>query len=251
MVLSTQTYADPSVVRAAVFGYDTMKKLQLVVVTALAYDAIVTMDQEIKYFWRTPRSTVQFLYFANRYIGILGAIAGLVGNFSIWTNNIVYWISLVAVNYILMLRVLALYSQDKRLAICLKTILISAAAFEFVVIIRIILLEHLRIVVLIGNVTFCGSNSNAQALGGVSAWLILALYGIVLTVLALYKALQYRKMQRGSRASMLVTVLLRDQAAFCVLVIICSLLNIGSFVSRDLIFSSFLGNPCSLFLVAE
>ncbi|KAH8109223.1 hypothetical protein DFH11DRAFT_1629474 [Phellopilus nigrolimitatus] len=38
------------------------------------------MDKEIKYFWSSPRSFVSLIYFANRYIGILGALSNIVYN---------------------------------------------------------------------------------------------------------------------------------------------------------------------------
>ncbi|EJC99670.1 uncharacterized protein FOMMEDRAFT_30979 [Fomitiporia mediterranea MF3/22] len=95
---------------------------QLAIVTVLLYDTITTLDKEIKFFW-------------NRYIGIFSAIAYLwyntyhvtrrlcqrfsnplhpiPGSFTLLTAVASNWITINMIDYILLMRVLALFAQGR------------------------------------------------------------------------------------------------------------------------------------------
>ncbi|KAH8109844.1 hypothetical protein DFH11DRAFT_1547934 [Phellopilus nigrolimitatus] len=82
---------DPSLVPLLISEIDITQYTGVAILTLLVYNTIITMDKEIKYFWRetdtnvscgmksSPRSFVSLIYFANRYIGILGALSIIVG----------------------------------------------------------------------------------------------------------------------------------------------------------------------------
>ncbi|EJD04976.1 uncharacterized protein FOMMEDRAFT_27246 [Fomitiporia mediterranea MF3/22] len=83
---------------------------------------------------RKPCNPISLIYFANRYIGILGEICFIVSmsfnvdllscRLTMWTGNLC--------NYVLHIRVLALYHQDKRLSIFLKILLCLEAGIGLV-----------------------------------------------------------------------------------------------------------------------
>ncbi|KAH8107334.1 hypothetical protein DFH11DRAFT_1193971 [Phellopilus nigrolimitatus] len=89
---------DPSLVPLIVSSSGISQSIQTAIITLLIYDTITTMDKEVKYFWvrqaaacraftsgihlliygkkSSPCNPVSLIYFANRYIGILGALSG-------------------------------------------------------------------------------------------------------------------------------------------------------------------------------
>ncbi|KAH8109868.1 hypothetical protein DFH11DRAFT_891285 [Phellopilus nigrolimitatus] len=77
---SIRSDVDPSLVPIFISEVDITQYTEVATLTLLAYDTITTMDKEIKYFWSSPRAFVSLIYFANRYIGILGAICSIVDN---------------------------------------------------------------------------------------------------------------------------------------------------------------------------
>ncbi|KAI5121789.1 hypothetical protein M0805_009781 [Coniferiporia weirii] len=52
---------------------------QIALATLLAYDILITMDKEVKYFWSSPGKLVSILFFMNRYIGLSSALLEIWG----------------------------------------------------------------------------------------------------------------------------------------------------------------------------
>ncbi|EJD04728.1 uncharacterized protein FOMMEDRAFT_27062 [Fomitiporia mediterranea MF3/22] len=125
---------DPSAIPDVVFAMFIYQYFQVAIVTVLTYDAIITMDNEVKYFWKKLDNFVNVVYFLNRYSGILGAVSYLFWsaygmNLALMINSILDatlliglrtfplltyqedWITIILIDYILLIRVLALYSQ--------------------------------------------------------------------------------------------------------------------------------------------
>ncbi|OCB83922.1 hypothetical protein A7U60_g9128 [Sanghuangporus baumii] len=196
-------YIDPGLVPLWVLEDNIAQFFQVAIVTVLVYDAVITLDKEVKYFWKFPWNMVTFVYFMIRYAGILGAVAALFCNFSGWTKNAANWITIISVDYILVIRVLALYSQDKRLTIVLNALLTLEAIAKFALFIYLNVLERIAIFGLAKDVTFC--------------------------VLALYKAAEYWRLSSGFKGLTLVKVLIQDQVMYFALAIACCIFNIMEF----------------------
>ncbi|KAL5480257.1 hypothetical protein ACEPAI_1527 [Sanghuangporus weigelae] len=279
MVLSPRTDVepvDPSLVVSFISVINLDMYIQAATVTVLIYDAIITMDKEARYFWRIPRKTVNFVYFVNRYIGIFAAVSALysrsiqipdswdsvfalkqVAGIAInWIRNIADWAIIVLMDYILMIRVLALFSQDIILSIILKMLLVLEAAFKFGLDIYLTSLSHVVIGEFAKKLTFCGEDGLPPWQWTMVNWIIPIVYGSVLMILALYKAADYWKVSAGFKHFTLVKVLLRDQVLYFALAISCSVINI---ITNRVIFSSpslgavlnSLGNPTFLSLLGS
>ncbi|KAL5501292.1 hypothetical protein ACEPAH_8552 [Sanghuangporus vaninii] len=272
MNLSTRSSVepiDPQEVPLWMSDTITYQYFQVATVTLLVYDALLTMKKEVnalalaisypcnyvlrqaKHFWRMPRNTVDFVYFANRYIGIFGASVYLLGNFSAWTRIVADCITIGMLDYILMIRVLALYSQDMRLSICLKTLLALEIALKFGLSLYITWTSHVTVGALAKDMMVCGHDFSPPWQLGIVDWLVPMVYGIVLFVLALYKATEYWRMSAGFKGFPLVKVVIRDQSVYFMFVIACSIFNIMQFKLRvsDNFLSNlltFLGNPALL-----
>ncbi|KAH8109393.1 hypothetical protein DFH11DRAFT_1548357 [Phellopilus nigrolimitatus] len=105
---------------------------QVATLTLLVYDtntcddidrAVITMDKEINYFWGSPTKFVSLIYFAVKSLSWYSLscfwyIVALQANETLCLSST--WI--MGLSYILLLRVLALYHQDKKLAACLRTL---------------------------------------------------------------------------------------------------------------------------------
>ncbi|KAL5524819.1 hypothetical protein ACEPAF_9965 [Sanghuangporus sanghuang] len=231
-ILSARTdveYIDPSLVPLWVLEDNIAQFFQVAIVTVLVYDAVITLDKEVKYFWKFPWNMVTFVYFMIRYAGILGAVAALFCNFSGWTKNAANWITIISVDYILMIRVLALYSQDKRLTIVLNALLTLEAIAKFALFIYLNVLERIAIFGLAKDVTFCGTNASFSLPAAIIDWVIPLVYGLILLVLALYKAAEYWRLSAGFKGFTLVKVLIQDQVMYFALVIACCVFNIMEF----------------------
>ncbi|KAL5518327.1 hypothetical protein ACEPAH_9 [Sanghuangporus vaninii] len=240
---------DPSAAKApSITEEETITWYFLVaVLTLLVYDALTTMDKEAKYFWDFSVNRISAIYFLNRYIGLLGAISNLFsvcnnvfvspgygvdtfsGKFAIWSRSLSYWVTIVLVDYILMMRVLALYSKGKLMTMYLKSFLLLAAASRLAILVYITWMQDIAIYKLAKDVTICGERKDAAIGWAVADWLIPMAYGVVLLVLALYKAMLYKRFSAGFSGSRLVKVLIHDQIIYFLLVVACCVLNIPQF----------------------
>ncbi|KAL5501298.1 hypothetical protein ACEPAH_8558 [Sanghuangporus vaninii] len=239
---------DSSSAAPIVFEKTINQYFQVATVTLLVYDAAILFGKEVKYYWRIPRSTTDFAYFSIRYIQIFGSIVDLFCKFTTWTTNIANWMTIVLIDYILMIRVLALYSQDRTLSICLKALLVLEAAFKMGLLSYVIREENVAVGQLGENATICITESSVLWQLGVVDWLVPMVYAVVLMILAIYKATEYWKISTGFKGFALVRVLVQDQMIYFMSAIACSLLNILTFrisISNDILASilNAVGNP--------
>ncbi|OCB85045.1 hypothetical protein A7U60_g8002 [Sanghuangporus baumii] len=136
---------DPSLVQLFVSESTTSQYFIVALATLLVYHSIITLDKEVHLTGMTtcksnPRSSVSIIYFANHYIGLLAAACNI--TFALFTESLArYFVSRVTlrasivlmqtpdlaitvlIDYILLIRVLALYHQDRKLSITLKILL--------------------------------------------------------------------------------------------------------------------------------
>ncbi|TFK61514.1 hypothetical protein BDN72DRAFT_849590 [Pluteus cervinus] len=166
----------------------------------LVYDHAITFDQEVERIWVLPWRLPKFLFMINRYLvpptlffgGIIPSVDDLSPGVRIckfdgkWTS----WPTIVAlatVEIMLILRVVALYSHDKRVTIFLIT------AF----IVQITAYITLSVMIMNGTTgspggdVFSGCLFSAPAYFWV-AWLPPVCFESVIVVLTLYKVLQYK-----------------------------------------------------------
>ncbi|KAH8108256.1 hypothetical protein DFH11DRAFT_1549247 [Phellopilus nigrolimitatus] len=214
---------NPSLVPLLISGLDISQYTQVVILTLLVYDTFITMDKEIKYFW-------------NRCIGILGALSGIVDSLLIilkglsfvWIHSLTRqhlahcredWMTILLIDYILLIRVLALHHQNKRLAACLRTLFGLEAVFDLALLIHSNIYEEIVVGELAEGVTFCGINRTPPRVWGAWSWVAPMVYGIILMVLALYKAAEHWRETAGFSQFTLVTVLIQDQAIYFIIVI--------------------------------
>ncbi|KAH8112195.1 hypothetical protein DFH11DRAFT_1745102 [Phellopilus nigrolimitatus] len=230
---------DPSLVPLFITETDIEQCTQVAVLTLLVYDMctfyffiVITVDKEVKYFW-------------NRYIGILGALSGIVfytlqANETLCKSSDTVFQSLLIISKglsfiwienlanILLMRVLALYNQDKRLAACLRTLFGLEAACMLGLLIYLNIYEEIVVGELAKDITICGYNRNPPRLWGALSWVAPLLYAIILMVLALYKAAQHWRETGGFSQYTLVRVLIQDQAIYFIMVIFCTVMKIMS-----------------------
>ncbi|OCB87160.1 hypothetical protein A7U60_g5675 [Sanghuangporus baumii] len=260
---------DPSEVPPWVFVTTSRQYFQMATVTVLIYEAskillgalasiaqrvpIAEITSLIELQKRRPRSPVDFVYFANRYSGIFGAIAFLFWNTS--EANLPFledWVTFVSIDYILILRVLALHSQEKWLSIVLKGSLALQAVGKMAILIYGI---KAAVVSLAEDATSCDVG-NPPSQWGVVAWVIPMIYGVILMALALYKATEYWRISAGFKGFTLVKVLIQDQIIYFILVIASCALNITNFnlQSSNVFISNVvneLGNPAYLSILGS
>ncbi|KAH8109183.1 hypothetical protein DFH11DRAFT_1814136 [Phellopilus nigrolimitatus] len=216
---------DPRLVPLFISEIDIQVYTGVAILTLLVYNTTITMDKEIKYFW-------------NRYLGILGALSNIVvqtlqanetlqaisnhGSLLIILKGLSFdWVQELA--NILLIRVLAFYHQDKRLAACLRTLFGLEAAFMLGLIIYCNIYEERE---LAKGVTVCGANRNPPNVWSALSWAAPMLYAIILMVLALYKAAEHWRETAGFSQFTLVKVLIQDQAIYFIMVIFCSVMKI-------------------------
>ncbi|KAH8109214.1 hypothetical protein DFH11DRAFT_1747280 [Phellopilus nigrolimitatus] len=212
---------DPSLVPLFISELDIEQYTGVAILTLLVYNTIITMDKEIKYFW-------------NRYIGILGAISGIVGLGFFWVQGLAN---------ILVIRVLALYHQDKRLAVCLRTLFGLEAAFGLALLIYPSIYEEIVVLELAEGVTVCGYNRVPPKVWGALSWAVPMLYGIILMILALYKAAEHWRETAGFTSWLEANY--SDRVIFCsVMQIVSSQLFIPNVLLAD--FLTIFGSPSLL-----
>ncbi|KAH8109226.1 hypothetical protein DFH11DRAFT_1814401 [Phellopilus nigrolimitatus] len=215
---------DPNLVPLFISELDIEQYTQVAVLSLLVYDTIITMDKEIRYFW-------------NRYIGILGALSGIMCLGFIWIQNLAN---------ILLMRVLALYHQDKRLAACLRTLFGLEAAFGLGILIYSTIYREIIVGELAEGVAVCGINNSPPKVWAALSWAAPMLFAIILMTLALYKAAEHWRETAGFSQFTLVKVLIQDQAIYFIIVmeIMANQLYIPNALLADIL--SILGSPSLL-----
>ncbi|KAH8112167.1 hypothetical protein DFH11DRAFT_1545872 [Phellopilus nigrolimitatus] len=225
---------DPSLLPLYISEIDITQYTGVALLTLLVYDMLITMDKEVKYFW-------------NRYIGILATLSGMVCFGFFWIEELAN---------ILLMRVLALYHQDKRLAACLRILFGLEAAFLLGILIYGNIYQEVIVLDFEKGMTICGVNRGSPIVWGSLSWAAPMLYEIILMALALYKAAEYWRETGGFSQFALVKVLIQDQAIYFIMVIFCSVMEImaiqliiSSTVVADLL--DVLGSPSLLCLLGS
>ncbi|KAL5476994.1 hypothetical protein ACEPAI_3180 [Sanghuangporus weigelae] len=212
---------DPSVVRLTVSVLTTGQYFAVALATVLVYYSIITFDKEVRYFWwkPNPRNSISIIYFANRYIGILSTVP-----------VITHLVTIILIDYILLIRVLALFHQNKRLSIVLKVLLGLEACIGLSILIYGGLIDGVAVGSPVEGMTICVINRNPPRTWFMVSWLALMAYGMILLVLALYKAAEFWKLSSGFKGFHLVRILIEDQVIYYGFVIFCSVCQIVSYV---------------------
>ncbi|KAH8109518.1 hypothetical protein DFH11DRAFT_1515423 [Phellopilus nigrolimitatus] len=144
-----------------------------------------------------------------------------------WTYAVVSVLTILVYDTnILLMRVLALYFQDKRLAVYLRTIFSLGASVGIGFLIFGNIYAEISIESLAEGVTVCAENRSPPRFWRAVSWAAPLLYGIILMVLALHKAAQHWRESNGFGHSNLVKVLIQDQAIYFVLVVFFSVMKV-------------------------
>ncbi|KAH8106466.1 hypothetical protein DFH11DRAFT_1830608, partial [Phellopilus nigrolimitatus] len=220
---------DPSLVSLLISEIDIALYTQVAILTILVYDTVTTMDKEVNAAWHYHLHFLLINYsnaLQNRYIGILGAISGIV------CKSIIYWVedrmTVLLIDYILLMRVLALHHQDKRLVACMRTLFGLDAVFILGIFMYDNIYEEIAVGELAKGVTICGVNRSPPKVWGALSWAVPMVYAIILMVLALYKAAEHWRETAGFSQLTLVKVVIEDQAIYFIMVIFCSVMKIIS-----------------------
>ncbi|EJC97724.1 uncharacterized protein FOMMEDRAFT_171506 [Fomitiporia mediterranea MF3/22] len=198
-------------------------------------------DKEIKYFWTTRCTTATFIFFANRFFAVLGAVSRIICNgfketlercfSSFWIGTISTWLTTVLIDYILLMRVVALYNQDRRLETWLKVILISQAAATLGVLVYYTYLENVTVRSLATGVTICGL-SIRPPYELVIVWVLPIANGFLLLCLAVYKAVDIQK-HTTFKGLQLVKVIVQGQAIYYCFFIAVGALRMGFLITNN------------------
>ncbi|EJC98981.1 uncharacterized protein FOMMEDRAFT_31538 [Fomitiporia mediterranea MF3/22] len=178
---------DPSEVPFAVMAINTDQYFQVAVVATLAYDAVI-------YFSTMGNK--------NRYTGLLGPVA-----------LVLYLIVVISVDYVLMIRVIALYAQDTTLSTVLKVLLCVEAVLKLVATIYIGKSDEIGVANL-ANALVCYEGGVPGIKWAFLDWVVPMVFELILMVLAVYKAAQYWKDAAGLEGVPLVKILIRDQVIY-------------------------------------
>ncbi|KAL5522778.1 hypothetical protein ACEPAG_8796 [Sanghuangporus baumii] len=74
--------------------------LSLVGITILYYDYVLTLDEEVSFFWRKRTGTVSVLFFSNRYVSILGSAALILQTFGRWPSKVLFFLFLDRISWL-------------------------------------------------------------------------------------------------------------------------------------------------------
>ncbi|KAL5521782.1 hypothetical protein ACEPAF_2530 [Sanghuangporus sanghuang] len=214
--------------------------------TLLVYNSMINVDKEVKYFWTNPFSSVSLVYFMNRFLGLLGvssilyfvslfpkvenyfSFAHVPGEISSWIDGIAEPAIIVLIDYILTIRVSALYQKGRTMCIILYTLLGLEAVVGLGLLIYSGIGEPDAAFGIVGIGTACASNGgNPPELALIAGRVIPLLYGLLLLILATYKAGEYWKLSSGLKDFLLVRVIVRDQFIYYGSVIFVSISKIA------------------------
>ncbi|KAH8109716.1 hypothetical protein DFH11DRAFT_1515250 [Phellopilus nigrolimitatus] len=197
---------DPSLVPLFITNIDIKQYTLVAILTLLVYDNLLRLTLNFIYRCKHPDTTFQSLLIILKGLGF------------VWIQDI------------LLIRVLALYHQDKRLGACLRTLFGLEAVFLLGIIIYNPIHEEYIVGELDEGVTFCENSINPPKVWNSLSWLVLVaapmLYETILMVLALYKAAEHWRETAGFNQFALVKVLVQDQAIYFIMVIFCSVVEI-------------------------
>ncbi|KAI5119378.1 hypothetical protein M0805_001054 [Coniferiporia weirii] len=206
---------DPSVVPIVVSILDRSLHFEVAIASLLVYDTIIAMDKEVRYFWNSPGSFVSLVYFSNRYIGVFSALV-----------NIPYLISILLIDYILLMRVLALYEKKRTVVVCLRILFVLEGASMAGILLYTNIYEGVSVGGLAIDATACGVNRTIPQLWSPLFWSAPLVYGSILMILAIYKASKFWRLSAGFSNFSVVKILIEDQAVYFFVVLLCSVANI-------------------------
>ncbi|KAL5514177.1 hypothetical protein ACEPAG_2265 [Sanghuangporus baumii] len=199
---------DTSLIELFVSVTMTGKYFAVALLSVLVYHAFLTLDKEVKYFWPKSdlRSSASVAFFSNRFIGILGAAC--------------------TVADILLLRVSALYHENKKLFAWLLLLLGLDGAIGLAILIYDNIYVGVAAGTLSEGMTVCGLDRASPRGLSIFSWTIPIAYGLILLGFALYKAAEYWRLSSGFKGLHLIRVLIEDQVMYFAFVIFCCVLRI-------------------------
>jgi len=114
----------------------TVDRSGVAATACLAYDILITWDQEVEYIWKSPWTVPKFLYLFSRYFTLIVQLVNTSEStsFSVtnkycqnWTNfeAITGQLIIMGVEISLMMRVYALYGREKRILALLLALYFS------------------------------------------------------------------------------------------------------------------------------
>ncbi|THH10923.1 hypothetical protein EW145_g993 [Phellinidium pouzarii] len=114
------------------------------------------------------------------------------------------------------------FNEDKKIARILKVLFGIEAVFLLGIVIYINLYEQVGIESIAEGVTVCNTNRPSPPVWGPLSWAVTLTYGLILMILALYKASVIWKEAAGFSGLDLVKVLIQDQIIYFFMVLFCS-----------------------------
>ncbi|KAH8115952.1 hypothetical protein DFH11DRAFT_1583088 [Phellopilus nigrolimitatus] len=223
----------------ALFFMTLEKYCRFAATSLLVYDIIITFEKEVKYFWSSPRKLSSWIFFLNRYIGLFAAIVDTDTYFPTFNNSrssrrftkynscLFYaWTHQLA--DILLLRVLAFFSGDKRISRCLSALFVLEAVWMFSI------LLYIEISLKVGlafqdGVSDCVNNGAFQQIWATVYWVVPLIFELVLLALVIHEATKFCRLSKGFHRSKLISVLVRDQVVYFFVVIACDIASLMSY----------------------
>ncbi|THH04364.1 hypothetical protein EW145_g5573 [Phellinidium pouzarii] len=130
--------------------------------------------------------------------------------------------TLLLVDYILYIRTIAFYSQNKKLVVILGIAFAFEAILMLVSSIYSLIYEKIDYFGLAEGLTMCGLQRDVPKIWPNLFWTAPLAFESVLMILALYKAAEFWKTKKGFSEFDLVKVLIQEQVIYFLLVIACS-----------------------------
>ncbi|EJD02270.1 uncharacterized protein FOMMEDRAFT_168770 [Fomitiporia mediterranea MF3/22] len=144
------------------------------------------------------------------------------------------WSIITLLDYILILRVAALYGQkDKILDVCLKLLLVAQSAGSLGVLIYFTFVENPYALNLTTGITVCTLTVEPPRELAI-AWALPTAYGFLLLCLTLYKAAEFSRRSAGFKGFQLVRIIVQDQTTYYCFLIAIAALRIATVFVRDI-----------------
>ncbi|KIK56367.1 hypothetical protein GYMLUDRAFT_47147 [Collybiopsis luxurians FD-317 M1] len=207
-------------------------------ITFLYWDYLLTLSDEVQYFWKLPVGTSTVLFFLNRYVSLLGNFVvtiSLFYNFSTESSCQVFHtfrgflliVEEMVVGVLLTVRIYALYDRGKRILAAMLSvgcILVMIALFT-----TLFHRSESSDKILPGVDIGCHvAISFALSVQQAAAWEALLLYNVMLFVMMLLKAHKTHHELRPLRIP-LVDIIVRDGSLYFGVMAIANAINISTF----------------------
>ncbi|OCB83941.1 hypothetical protein A7U60_g9150 [Sanghuangporus baumii] len=202
----------------------TWEYFAVALLVALVYHSIITFENEVKYFWVGRIDWFRLLNLTKKPSP--SHAVRRTGRISDWVGSLANITTIVLIDYILLIRVLALYHQSKKLSHCMKLLLGFEATMGLAMSIYGKLFAGFLVITFTGGITICGTIKSPPQTLGIISWTVPMSYGILLLSLVIFKVIQFYRISSGFRGFHLVRVLALDQIMYSSLVIFCFVLKI-------------------------